>query len=214
MTPRRLTTNGHVRLVVGAAALTLGAAAVVVAAQADPTKVISPASEAAQVADSSAQTTELSNLGQAPLLDTSAGWLDDRATDVRARVVLYELWTFGCSNCKHTLPYIRALYDRYERDGLTIVGIHTPEFDYESEPARISEAARELGVTWPVLLDPDKKNWRAFANRYWPRVFIADVSGEIRFDHIGEGAYGAMEDAIRALLHLDALAPRAEFPQS
>ena len=214
-----LGTRKRVRLGLGAAALSLGAAAVVVAAHADPARVTtvtarttSSSGSSSSGSSSASPSATLPTLSAAPELDTSAGWLNGRAATVRNHVVLYELWTFDCSNCRATLPYVRALWDRYERDGLTIIGIHTPEFAYEADPANVARAASELGVTWPVLLDPDRANWRAFGNRFWPRVFIADTAGNVRFDHIGEGAYDAMENAIRTLLQIDPSAPRASLP--
>ncbi len=226
MKQRALSTNQRMRLGLGAAALSLGAAAVVVAAHSDPAQVAGVTAGATPSAGSSTPSTSatgstsattpatLPTLSRAPELDTSSGWLNGRAAAVQGRVVLYELWTFDCSNCRATLPYVRALWDRYERDGLVIVGIHTPEFAYEAEPANIARAATVLGVTWPVLLDPNRSNWNAFANRFWPRVFIADTAGNVRFDHIGEGGYGPMETAIRALLRIDPTAARATFPHS
>ena len=201
----------RLRLAIGAVALTIGAAAVVVSAHTDPATVSGAAKEAVDVKTRSLAA-PLKLLGKAPALDTSSGWLNDKPGAVDGKVVLYELWTFGCYNCKNTLPYVRALWDRYQPDGLQIVGIHTPEFDYEADPANVSAAAAKLGVTWPVLLDPKRTNWQAFDNRYWPRVFITDASGQIRFDHVGEGAYASIEDAVRTLLGVDPSSPRAEFP--
>lgn len=221
MKRKDLSINKRLRLGLGAAALSLGAAAVVVAAHSNPDQVTSRTTGATSATNATSsgsappeKPTVLPTISHAPELDTSSGWLNGRSAEVHNHVVLYELWTFDCSNCRATLPYVRALWHRYEREGLVIIGIHTPEFSYEAEPANIQRAANELGVTWPVLLDPERVNWRAFANRFWPRVFIADTEGSVRFDHIGEGAYSAMEDAIRTLLQIDPTAPRATFPHS
>ena len=154
----------------------------------------------------------LDDHGVAPPLDTAQGWLTGTAPALEDRVVVYQFWTFGCVNCQRTLPYLRAIYDRYRPDGLEIVGIHYPEFGYEREPAAIAEAARKHGVNWPVLLDNDGSNWINFDNRFWPRSYVLDREGHIRFDHIGEGAYLETENAVRELLGVEPDAPRAVFP--
>lgn len=141
-------------------------------------------------------------------LDTSLGWQGGVEPDLRGKVVLYEFWTFGCFNCRNTLPYLIDLYAAYRPHGLEIVGIHYPEFDHERDRAAIAEASDDLGVTWPVLFDDDGVNWRAAENRWWPRIFVVDQTGEIRFDHIGEGAYTEYESAIRALLDVPPSVPR------
>jgi len=151
-------------------------------------------------------------LGVAPQLDTAGGWLHGVEATTADAVVLYEIWTFGCINCVRTLPYVRALWARYRVDGLVVVGIHTPEFAHEADVDKVAAASARLGVTWPVLLDPHRVNWNRFQNRYWPHVFITDRTGAIRFDHIGEGAYAAMEDSVRSLLGVAAASSRAAFP--
>jgi hypothetical protein len=133
----------------------------------------------------------------------------DRAASVAGRVVLHQIWTFGCRNCTNTLPAMRAIWDRYAPDGLVMVGIHTPEFPREADPAAVAAAVERLDVRWPVLHDPEWINWTAFANRYWPHAFLADETGSLRFDHIGEGAYDRIEDAVRSLLGIEAGSPRA-----
>lgn len=120
--------------------------------------------------------------------------------ELRGRVVLIDFWTYSCVNCIRTLPHIRA-WDRAYRDrGLTIVGVHTPEFAFEKEPANVRKAIRDLGVTWPVALDSDYGTWNAWGNRYWPAKYLIDRNGDVRAFHFGEGAYDETEDQIRALL--------------
>lgn len=130
--------------------------------------------------------------------------------DLAGKVVLYDFWTFGCINCRHTLPYVKAWHDRYAGDGLVVLSIHTPEFSYEADPANVAEFVVEEGIQYPVALDPDRVNWRAFANRYWPAFYLHDRSGQRRYVTFGEGRYDATEDAIRSLLGVDPSAPRAE----
>jgi len=163
------------------------------------------------VAPGAGTVADLPVLGNVPVLDDSQGWINAPAggPDLTGKVVLYELWTFGCINCQRTLPSLRSIYDRYRDEGLEIVGIHTPEFGYERDHERVLDATRELGVTWPVLFDDDHTNWRRFDNIYWPRIYVADAEGRLRYDHIGEGAYARTEDAVRHLLGIPADAPRA-----
>ena len=157
-------------------------------------------------------TVELLDAGEAPTLAIGEGWLGGAAPRLDGKVVIYQFWTFGCVSCRHTLPYLRALYDRYQPEGMEIVGIHYPEFAYERDRAAIADAAEEHGVTWPVLFDGDGHNWRNFENRFWPRWYVLDAFRHIRFDHIGEGAYLETEDAVRQLLGIVPDAPRAVFP--
>ena len=130
-------------------------------------------------------------------------WLNGPAlslADLRGRVVLIDVWTFGCYNCRNTLPYLRDWHAKYASEGLQIVGVHTPEFDFESVEANVREAMIRLNVTWPVAMDNDWGTWRAYKNRYWPRKYLVDQRGQIRFDVIGEGSYAEMERRIRELL--------------
>ena len=120
--------------------------------------------------------------------------------DLRGRVVLIDVWTFGCYNCRNTLPYLRDWHAKYASEGLQIVGVHTPEFDFESVETNVREAMIRLNVTWPVAMDNNWGTWRAYKNRYWPRKYLVDQQGHIRFDVIGEGSYAEMERRIRELL--------------
>ena len=144
------------------------------------------------------------------------GWLNSSALsagDLAGKVVLYDFWTYSCVNCVRTLPYLRAWHDRYRGDGLVVVGVHSPEFDFEKDHGNVERAAAGLDVTWPVALDDDMVIWDAFANRYWPAKWITDRQGRIRYFHPGEGNYGETENVIRALLGLDGASPRARDPK-
>lgn len=130
-------------------------------------------------------------------------WLNGPAlslADLRGRVVLIDVWTFGCYNCRNTLPYLRDWHAKYASEGLQIVGVHTPEFEFEQVEANVREAMIRLNVTWPVAMDNNWGTWRAYKNRYWPRKYLVDQQGRIRYDVIGEGSYAEMEHRIRELL--------------
>jgi thiol-disulfide isomerase/thioredoxin len=124
--------------------------------------------------------------------------------------VLYDIWTYSCINCVRTLPYVRAWYDRYKADGLVVVGVHSPEFDFEKVHSNVTSAVKRLDVTWPVALDDDMTIWKAFNNQYWPADYVADRSGHIRYAHFGEGDYDNTENVLRSLLGVAATTPRAD----
>jgi thiol-disulfide isomerase/thioredoxin len=118
----------------------------------------------------------------------------------RGRVVLVDFWDSTCVNCLRTLPYLKAWYERYFERGLTVVGVHTPEFEFTGDPAVVLAAVRAEGIPYPVLLDNSRETWRLFANHYWPAKYLADARGYLRYEHFGEGAYGYMEESIQLLL--------------
>ena len=120
--------------------------------------------------------------------------------DIEGKVVLYDFWTYSCINCIRTLPHLTAWDEKYSDEGLVIVGIHTPEFEFEKEYDNVVFATEKFGIKYPVIQDNDKEVWNDFQNRYWPRKYIADHEGYIRFDHIGEGAYKETEKVIQVLL--------------
>ena len=120
--------------------------------------------------------------------------------DIEGKVVLYDFWTYSCINCIRTLPHLTAWDEKYSEEGLVIIGIHTPEFEFEKEYDNVVFATEKFGIKYPVIQDNDKETWNEFQNRYWPRKYIADHEGYIRFDHIGEGAYAETEKVIQLLL--------------
>jgi thiol-disulfide isomerase/thioredoxin len=128
-------------------------------------------------------------------------------------VVLYDFWTFGCVNCAHTLPHVKAWQKRYEPDGLVIVSIHTPEFDYEADPDNVAEYVSDNDILYPVALDPEHRVWRTWDNHYWPAFYLYDSSNRLRLVHFGEGGYDSTEDALRALLGVDPASARAHVEQ-
>jgi len=119
---------------------------------------------------------------------------------LRGRVVLVDFWTYSCINCIRTLPYLTAWDKRYRRDGLTIVGIHTPEFPFEREAGNVETAIHENGIRYPVAQDNEQQTWNAYGNQYWPAEYFIDARGRVRFVHFGEGSYGEKEHVIRQLL--------------
>ncbi len=148
-----------------------------------------------------------------PPLDGNQGWLNSPPLtpgDLHGKVVIYDFWTYSCVNCVRTLPHLKALYARYHAQGLEIVGIHSPEFDFEKDHDNVEHAVGQLGVTWPVVFDDDMNVWRAFGNQYWPAEYLADQQGRVRSAHFGEGDYSLKEDEVRALLAVPADAPRAD----
>ena len=119
---------------------------------------------------------------------------------LRGKVVLIDFWTYTCVNCIRTLPFLREWYDRYADEGLVIVGVHTPEFEFEKLYNNVVQATKDEGVAWPVVQDNEFNVWRSYSNRYWPAKYLIDQTGEVRFTHFGEGKYAETEQKIRELL--------------
>jgi thiol-disulfide isomerase/thioredoxin len=152
-------------------------------------------------------------LGRAPELVGVNPWLNTPAGEpltlatLRGRIALLEFWTFACVNCQRTVPFLRRIHAQYQ-PGLTVVGVHTPEFAFERSVRNVERAVREQGVEYPVGLDNDFVAWDAYGNRYWPTMYLIDRSGQIRYTQIGEGNDARTEDAVRALLAVDPAAER------
>ena len=119
---------------------------------------------------------------------------------LKDKVVLVDFWTYSCINCIRTIPHLNEWYEKYSDKGLVIIGIHTPEFEFEKNTDNVKSAVQKLGIKYPVLQDNDKKTWSAYQNMYWPRKYLIDDEGYIRYDHIGEGAYKETEKVIQSLL--------------
>lgn len=148
---------------------------------------------------------------QAPGFEGGGEWLHSEplvlsdlvgpeATGSETKAVLVDFWTYSCINCQRTIPYLRQWWDEYKDKGLVIVGVHTPEFDFEKEVDNLAAASDKYGVTWPVVQDNDYKIWDAYENRFWPRKYLVNSEGEIVYDHIGEGGYEETERQIQKLL--------------
>ena len=128
--------------------------------------------------------------------------------ELRGRVVLVDFWDYTCVNCIRTLPYVQAWHERYAAKGLTVIGVHTPEFTFAQYQSNIELAIREFGLTYPVVVDSDYEIWKMFACRCWPTKYLVDKDGYLRYVHYGEGAYGETEKTIQDLLReIDANVP-------
>ncbi|MFL6328743.1 MAG: thioredoxin family protein [Nitrososphaeraceae archaeon] len=121
-------------------------------------------------------------------------------SSLKGKVVLVDFWTYSCINCIRTIPYINDWNQKYADKGLVIVGVHSPEFEFEKNYDDVKAAVQRLGITYPVILDSDHGTWNAYGNQYWPRHYLIDNQGYIRDNHIGEGGYDQTEKAIQSLL--------------
>jgi thiol-disulfide isomerase/thioredoxin len=146
---------------------------------------------------------ELPVEGRLARFDGATGWLNSEPLTpegLRGRVVVVDFWTYTCVNWLRTLPYVRAWATKYGDQGLTVVGVHTPEFGFERNVDNVTARARDLGVDYPIAIDSDYGVWRAFDNHFWPALYLADGEGRIRYHHFGEGEYAMAEMAIQRLL--------------
>jgi cytochrome c biogenesis protein CcdA/thiol-disulfide isomerase/thioredoxin len=146
---------------------------------------------------------KLKVLGTAPDFAGDGRWFNSSPLTLkglRGRVVLVDFWTYTCINCLRTLPHVRAWDARYRAAGLTIVGVHTPEFDFEHDSGNVADAIKRSKLRYPVVQDNDYATWNAWGNQYWPAKYLIDARGRVRYVHFGEGDYDKTEQAIRTLL--------------
>lgn len=145
----------------------------------------------------------LPDLGPAPEL-TNDTWLNVdaplRLADLHGKVVIVEMWTFGCINCQHVMPSLKEWHSKYKDEGLVIIGNHFPEFSYEADLANLKDAIARNDIQYAVAQDNNGDTWRAYKNNYWPALYLIDKQGHIRYVHIGEGQYKETEEYIKALL--------------
>jgi thiol-disulfide isomerase/thioredoxin len=150
-----------------------------------------------------ADKSNLPDLGPAPELSNTT-WLNVdaplRLANLRGKVVLLDMWTFGCINCQHVLPALKGWHDQYADKGLVIIGNHYPEFSYEADLSNLKDAVAKNDIRFAVAQDNDGKTWNAYRNQYWPTMYLIDKNGHIRYVHIGEGNYAETEAAIQNLL--------------
>ena len=153
---------------------------------------------------------KLPHIGRAPDIEDPGEFFNTDGQPVsisdltaEGKTVLVDFWTYTCINCIRTLPEVESWYRRYERDGLVVIGVHTPEFPFERDAGNVADAVERDGLTYPVVQDNDYGTWNAFGNQYWPAKYLIDSSGEVRYVHFGEGDYDQTEDAIRSLLAED-----------
>ena len=144
-----------------------------------------------------------SQFKKAPELAKISGYINADGVslaDLKGKVVLVDFWTYSCINCIRTIPYLNAWHEKYADKGLAIVGVHTPEFEFEKDYDNVKAAVEKFGIKYPVAQDNEKGTWKAYENRYWPRKYLVDNEGYIRYDHIGEGSYAETEKVIQSLL--------------
>jgi thiol-disulfide isomerase/thioredoxin len=150
-----------------------------------------------------AQSEELPVEGTLPTLSGAVAWVNSpplTAEGLKGKVVLVDFWTYSCINCLRAIPYVRVWADKYENQGLVVIGVHAPEFAFEKNIENVKKAISDLKISYPVAIDNDYVIWRAFNNEYWPAHYFIDAEGRIRHHHFGEGDYDGSEKAIQQLL--------------
>jgi thiol-disulfide isomerase/thioredoxin len=142
-------------------------------------------------------------MGKAPELQNISGWINSEPltlNGLKGKVVFLDFWTYGCYNCQNTLPEMKKLHAKYGKEGLVIIGVHTPEFPYERKRENVERAVASTGLTYPIALDSSTTTWKLYGNHYWPRQTIIDDDGEVAYEHVGEGSYGEIEAKVVELL--------------
>lgn len=143
------------------------------------------------------------NYGNAPDFSVGGQWFNTTPLTIqslRGKVVVIDFWTYTCINCIRTLPYVKTWWTKYKDKGLVIVGVHTPEFEFEKNPDNVAKAIKDFGITYPVMQDNAYATWNTYTNQYWPAEYFIDKNGKIRFTHFGEGNYDESEGYIQTLL--------------
>ncbi|MFL6801701.1 MAG: cytochrome c biogenesis protein DipZ [Sphingomicrobium sp.] len=171
---------------------------------------------AAQMNETEARTGKMGELilpveGTLPPLTGLGPWFNSPPLvrkQLKGKVVEIDFWTYSCINCLRSIPYVKAWDERYRKDGLTVIGVHAPEFAFERNPGNVARAVKDLGVRYPVALDNQYRLWSALKNNYWPAHYFVDAAGRIRYHHFGEGDYAMSERVIRQLLAEAGRAPR------
>ena len=148
--------------------------------------------------------TEYKSSESAAAPELAAGeWINSaplKLSELRGRVVLIEFWTFGCINCRNTLPFVKSWNDRYREKGLTVIGVHSPEFEEERKVENLRREVASLGIRYPVVTDNDYQTWKSYQVEAWPTMVLLDKQGRIRWMHVGEGNYDETETLIQKLL--------------
>jgi thiol-disulfide isomerase/thioredoxin len=141
--------------------------------------------------------------GEFPSLDGATEWLNSpplTKAELRGKVVLIDFWTYSCINWRRTLPYLRVWAEKYKAQGLVVIGVHSPEFEFEKRPDNVRWALKDMGIDFPVAVDSNRAVWRALRNDYWPALYLIDAQGTIRHHQFGEGDYDTSERVIQQLL--------------
>jgi len=139
----------------------------------------------------------------APELSNLRGWINTSPLTMeglKGKVVLLDFWTYSCVNCVRSLPHMKLLHKEYAGDAFVLIGVHTPEFEFEKPPENVASAVKRFGIGYPVAIDSENTTWKLYGNQYWPRQTVVDSKGTVRWEHAGEGDYDKMEDRIRDLL--------------
>jgi thiol-disulfide isomerase/thioredoxin len=142
-------------------------------------------------------------VGKAPEFRNISGWINSEPLTLdglKGRVVFLDFWTYGCYNCQNTLPEMKQLHAKYGKEGLVIIGVHTPEFLYERKRENVERAVASAGLTYPIALDSSNTTWKLYGNHCWPRQTIIDENSEVAYEHVGEGNYGEIEAKVSELL--------------
>jgi thiol-disulfide isomerase/thioredoxin len=144
-------------------------------------------------------------VGSFPLhgLSGATEWINSKplnAKQLKGKVVLVDFWTYSCINCLRAVPYVRAWADKYKDSGLVVIGVHSPEFEFEGQMPNVQKAVKKFGITYPVAVDSNHAIWNAFHNEYWPAHYFIDATGKVRYEHFGEGDYEQSERWIQDLL--------------
>lgn len=140
---------------------------------------------------------------RAPEFPAGLTWLNSRPLsmlELKGKIVMIDFWTYSCVNCARTLPHIKEWHEKYAGKGLVIIGVHTPEFEFEKDVENVKRAIEENEIKYPNVLDPNFQVWQLYANHWWPRKLLVDQEGKIRYDHIGEGGYEETETQIQKML--------------
>lgn len=140
---------------------------------------------------------------EAPEFSRIQAWINSpplTMSGLRGKVVLLDFWTFDCINCIRTLPHVRQLYEKFRGDKFVLVGVHTPEYDFEKVPENVKDAVKRFRLEYPVAIDNENATWILYGNQFWPRQTLVDVTGRVRWEHAGEGDYEEMEERVRDLL--------------
>jgi thiol-disulfide isomerase/thioredoxin len=151
----------------------------------------------------SVSVSNLSDYGPAPNIQGISAWINSQPLSIpelKGKIVMVDFWTYSCINCIRSIPHIEAWYKAYGSNGLVIIGVHTPEFQFEHNLTNVETAVRRFNITYPVALDNSYSTWDAYGNEYWPADYIIDQNGNIRYATFGEGNYNQTEEVIRALL--------------
>jgi thiol-disulfide isomerase/thioredoxin len=145
----------------------------------------------------------LHDMGPAPAFTGIDKWIGSEPITIesqRGKVVLVDFWTYDCINCIHTLPYVKKWHAAYKDKGLSVIGVHTPEYGFERKTANVIDAAKRFGLTYPIAQDNRYATWHAYGNQFWPAVYLINKQGRIVYTHFGEGNYAETEAAIQRLL--------------